>query len=890
MSGEKLTSNRSAGRAVLLYTAAFTAFFFLCIFIYNLIWGRNLFTYGDGLMQQYPYFLYSGKWMRKLAGNIFVRHTFEIPMWDMTLVGFDPILTFGQMILDPVNWLSAFIPVKYGEAAFDFAIALKFYLSGLSFLYFCRYRKKEGTGTILGSMIYVFSGITFIGLFQANFLNLFYLFPLLMAGVLKLWEEKKFVHYTVVLALCTLYDFYFTFMMGIIVIIYCIIRFIFREKGDLKSLLPLVGRFILFSVIGIGIGIGPSVPSMVNMAQMDRLSLTRPFELIYIRDRSKAVIGGLFSFAYLRFESHIGISACVIPAVWCLFREKKKDTDLKILLAVYYLSFFLPVVGSLFNGGNYASHRYIFGFVFLLAYIFVLKFPDILKTAAGSWRAMLVICIVYIVPCVLADELYGFTSAISAVISVYVMWTISCSKKLTEEKKMKLMMIPVLISCMLIGVTYALIRTESLSVEFGKANYYLYDSEGKDILRALPDSSQKRSDRLMNSDISYTSNSSMLTGVMGFDFYHSYYAPGIKQYMDDMGLISDSVAFSYRNLHGRGLLEIQNGMSYLLIPDGYYIKTPAGYSADPSLGSSEGYRIYTPDAPVSIAYFYDEKMSYDTFSKLDPAYREELMMTHVVTGAEDDGEAVFLTDQIPYEITETAGLTVKDGVLKVDESKAYMTLSFDPVTDSEILLDIKGFDMDTTKDHDTRWAYISVGLSGEDGLKMKDGFNSTTANVGVYNPKEHLVFNFNPCEEPVTSVKIIFDQKGEYSLEDIKLFVRSSSDIEKLISGFEEHADTDDADITFEGNSIHIETQREKDGILYIAVPYSEGWSAKVDGRDAVILKANDAFMAIGLEGGHHEIEMRYVTPYLATGMLITLVSAAALAVCAVVFKKRYNS
>ena len=55
--------------------------------------------------------------------------------------------------------------------------------------------------------------------------------------------------------------------------------------------------------------------------------------------------------------------------------------------------------------------------------------------------------------------------------------------------------------------------------------------------------------------------------------------------------------------------------------------------------------------------------------------------------------------------------------------------------------------------------------------------------------------------------------------------------------------------------------------ILCLSIPYSKGWTAKVDGQKTRLLKGNYAFIALPLEAGHHDIVFTYFTPGLKVGL-----------------------
>jgi uncharacterized membrane protein YfhO len=46
--------------------------------------------------------------------------------------------------------------------------------------------------------------------------------------------------------------------------------------------------------------------------------------------------------------------------------------------------------------------------------------------------------------------------------------------------------------------------------------------------------------------------------------------------------------------------------------------------------------------------------------------------------------------------------------------------------------------------------------------------------------------------------------------------------------------------------------------VLVVLDPWFPGWSARVDGKPAPLLRADYAFMAIPVDAGRHEVTFRY--------------------------------
>ena len=85
-----------------------------------------------------------------------------------------------------------------------------------------------------------------------------------------------------------------------------------------------------------------------------------------------------------------------------------------------------------------------------------------------------------------------------------------------------------------------------------------------------------------------------------------------------------------------------------------------------------------------------------------------------------------------------------------------------------------------------------------------------------------------------------------------------------------------------------------KDTLLFFSVPYSDGFSATVNGESVAVEKVNYGFMAVKVPKGSSEIVFTYETPGFKTGCVISLCAAAAFAayiavLAAVKLKSRKN-
>jgi uncharacterized membrane protein YfhO len=81
-----------------------------------------------------------------------------------------------------------------------------------------------------------------------------------------------------------------------------------------------------------------------------------------------------------------------------------------------------------------------------------------------------------------------------------------------------------------------------------------------------------------------------------------------------------------------------------------------------------------------------------------------------------------------------------------------------------------------------------------------------------------------------------------------------------------------------EPERVVLRVEARRPGLLLLSDTYAAGWSCRVDGAPAHILRANYLFRAVEVPAGRHEVELRYRPRGLVVGMGFTAVGLLALA------------
>lgn len=90
---------------------------------------------------------------------------------------------------------------------------------------------------------------------------------------------------------------------------------------------------------------------------------------------------------------------------------------------------------------------------------------------------------------------------------------------------------------------------------------------------------------------------------------------------------------------------------------------------------------------------------------------------------------------------------------------------------------------------------------------------------------------------------------------------------------------------TYDSYGFKSEISLEKSQLVFFSVPYSDGWTAEVNGKAADVEKVSYGLMAVKADAGDNVITFKYRTPGLATGFVITFAGAAGLIVYLIICK-----
>lgn len=843
------------------YTAAFVILGFL-VFGNHFFQDKSFVRYSDGLNQYLYSLCYYGEYLREIIRNIFIEHTFEIPMWDMSIgLGSDILTTLHYYVIgDPLNLLSAFVNGEYMIYLFCGLIIVRMFLAGLSFSYFCFFHGNNEEATLFGTLIYCFSGwCLLMGMKYASFLNVMIYFPLLLVGIDKIYRKKSPVLFVVMTGISAISNFYFFYMLCIFMFIYAVSRYFhYQKKPCFKSILKWLVLFIVY------FGIGILISSFILIPNISVLLSGKRMEVDF-------VVPVLFSISYylsipLSFTvfwnfGGEGFTPFVIPALVILFR-KKSEKSLKIGFLLLLVFMCIPFWGHAMNGFSYVSNRWFWAMTLFMCYIIVKFYPEFFHLSQKECICVGIVGMGYVFLWLVVLSKWYESLFLFLVCLLFVIILSNCKK----EKK----------SCIRMLSLYAAIF---LCIAVNSRNIYLDETTSEGIVNNVslvksdslysdaPSASIKekfevrqdfRYDQFFpNSLISI--NTPMLNHVNGMQFYFSLADGAIEDFFDEL-YINAPCDFQYAGFDSRTILNAISAVKYGLAEKDGTQPIPWGYDKS-ELSLDKQYVIFEQNKYLPFGFTYSSYVPESVWREKDVVQKQAVFLESVVLKDSkfEIIEPMYKDIKMNYTISNCDGITVlENGNLQTTKDSS-MTLSFEGLENSENYIVFENLNFvgeDTSSD---------IRLCGKGYEKTIRFF---TNQYDQYSGKHNFLCNMGYSEEPVNEIKIIFDKEGVYSFDNISVVCQPTGDFATSIDRLKEEPLED---VSIDTNKITGNITLETSKILFFSVPYSKGWTLLVDGVEQELKQANIMFMATELEKGHHTIELLYQTPYLKLGFCFSI-------------------
>lgn len=898
----------------LLYTLVFLAVA-LALYLKFFANGKSLVWSHDGVPQHLNSLAYYGKYLRKVLHTLFIEHKLSLPLWDMHIgYGSDILTTLHYYVIgDPLTLLSVFVPASKTEALYAFLIFLRIYLAGIAFSRYSFYHKNSKQAAFMGTMIYIFAGWTiYAAMKHPYFSNPMIYLPLILLGIDKIYKKQKPYVFIWSVSLAGLSNFYFFYMLGIFMVLYAIFRYfdLFADRS-IKNIGKWLGVFAVYSVIAVLIAAVILLPVILPVFGTDRFKAENYVPLFYDRIYYEKYLGCLIGENMIQWGV-AGYTAVSLAGVFVLFSKKKKYTALKagfVLLNVFLL---LPYAGHVLNGLSYVSNRWIWAYGMLIAYIFVKIYPELFALTLTEKRKVFVMLLIYCILALLPEAARTQRNLMAMVLlSLSTFTVLSFGNIFTRERNLTVMVAGFLIAGILFNMHYQYSYEKDYLSEFtdsGEALEKLETGVDRAVL-STDDPSVYRYDQM---DTNSSENSSMQMGTNSTAYYFSVASSSIANFFDEMYL-NTPWEQHYNNLDGRTILDRLASVKYFVVKKGKESDLPYGYSRLSGEAEKNGktYLAYADEDALPLGYTYDSWISREDYDKMTVTEKQQALLQGVVLDDSSlpETETHFNDREVSYYTSEGKGCRLKNGKVVVTQENAQLKLVFKGEENAETYLITEGLDYEglspremisdkkwskmTTYEQNklleenSNWRYwkesqkASIQIGGR---FLKKTIQIFTDKYNAYSGKHNFLCNTGYSEKGRHTITLTFENTGVYSFDSLKIYCQPMTEIDSQTSKLGEEVLTD---VKIGNNEINGKISLSDTKALVLSIPYSEGWTAYVDGEETELKEANTMYMALELPKGDHEIHLVYWTPYLRTGLCLTCIGVLCYIVLVLINRKK---
>lgn len=715
--------------------------------------------------------------------------------------------------------------------------------------------------------------------------------PLVCLGLRRYDQEKKPCLYIVSFGLMIMNSFYFGYMSCIFIGTFILVMNVnIRDmRGTVRRLL----EKLVLTILGFGVGAVGFLPSLYAFAHADRHGVD--VESGFLPQFSQLV--EKISLSFTHWQS---ISVCVLAIVGYILVRSQKDAGdeggrkRSYLALFWFLLYLSPIASSAMNGFSYETDRWYYIFVFSLAYAVPVWLRRILafgrlRRKNGTLRVRnllsILITVLFVAGVIFTNASLGkyetnVWERVCGGCGVLTLLFLAAAETgfFRRWKRAASFVLTVIVAFNAVAFNAAYVEywsgqkilvskqvpaEETLMLDGAFDPSFLYEAD---------DSFYRISNKAVEATSNRQENVSNYTGTRGLSAYNSLISETLQTwYRDTHNVYLRYITPSYYNgFDSRLFLENAWGVKYVVHSDG----KPYGYTEelDP-----DGNTYYVNQNAVGIDLWYDTWIDEQEFQTLNVAERDAaLLQTAVLTeNAEENWGAPAVLDGTVTEVS-------------LDWEHAVYT----NCTLSGQTLNVPRLD-ETDTIESAECGVITIPIRGEvsgEGEYLLTLNVTATADKGLYSPcsfkltaNDHTVYKYDASYNwayPMDSYTFRLDKSiefvelsltpGEYEINNAALYFSSYDSLADWTSDRNRYNLTD---LTTEKNTVRGSIANSEAGLLALNIPYSEGWSCKMDGKNHTILPVNGTFTGIQLPAGEHVVELTYFPPMLKAGMAVSVIS-----------------
>ncbi len=813
--------------------------------------GDRQFLVTDAWHQYYPFFQLL---FEKLKNGGSLLYSWR------TGIGTNFLSLIAYYAASPLNLLSVFMTQDNLREGMTVILMLKFSFAAFFMAKCLKYvfRVNDVSLTMFGVM-YALCSYMMGYYWNTIWIDTVALLPLVMMGLTMLVREGKYRVYVISLALALFTNYYIAYFICIYTVLafFCLCLY---ENLDFKKLLKRFGMITGSSLLGAGISAWILLPTVFALQLTYSANNKFPTSIKFY-EKWRDIVANMMAYTAPTAKTglpnlYCGLLPLLLIGAFLIakkirIREKITAVLLLVFLVVSCNMNYLNFIWHGFHFTNMLPYRFSFLFSFTLLVMAYRAYQVLLEEELSFWQwgAMIVtggiFCAVSYSSGVQEDDGHKFVTSCIWLGAVYLV--VIAFRKFAPKN-----VIQTVLACVVaFEMSGQAIRGVDTVGSSDRKSYPVNYAEIQQLLEQQDDS-----DLFHRTELSswYTLNDPSL-----------YYYNGMSQFSS---MANEDISIFVRKI---GLLGAEGSNRYFycttsplgnLLLDIRYIMAKDGYSADTvsmsRVAEADRCAMFENKYILGLGFMMPELMADYELPEQDNAFETQNELFRKITGVDED-----LFTQIDITHVGHKGFDVT--------RKAYGAYNYTKQADA-------GSDSFLKYNYTTiqkGMAYAFVKVKNADQLEVRENNGDL---IHKYNISRQPYITPIGYFDENTLINLTCTMKDEAKTGDVNIYFYQMNE-EVLKKGYEAIQNGGLTLTSFKDTRVSGTVNAQKDGVLYLSVPYEDGWSVKVDGQPAELLTMFGAMSGVKLTSGTHEITLTYSPKGFVPGLMVSIMSVAVLVV-----------
>ncbi len=796
--------------------------------------GDNSFVIIDGLHQYMPFFsvLYD-----KLRGGENLFYTFRIGL------GVNFLSLFSYYLSSPLNVFILLFKKSQLNMAVSLLIVLKISLSGLTAgVYFSHKTRQPDLSVVAAACIYALNSYMVGYSWNVMWLDAILIFPIIMMGIDRLIEKRDGRLYCIALFYALFCNYYIAFM----ICIFCVIWYLLYPFRNYEQFFLRGCVFTAYSFLAAGMAAVILLPAYLGIRQTasgNEMTLPHHGWQTGFADLLTRQFDMSAPISHDNFDGNINLyfgAAAVFTIFLYIFNKEIRwiqKLKMILLLAFLYVSFNEDILNFIWHGfhnqyGIPNRFSFLFGFVITGMFVEVLEHRECIR----NWHTVLstaaCVGLLYVSRSFAKEPLEDVMYGVAGIMFVFYGTILLL---MTIDRNRKLWYVRILSLAAVIEICASAVAGFDSIGQIHVSKFFSGTEDMEQAAAQMEDGSFFRSE-LADSKIVDESTWYPLRGV---SLFGSTAMDHTVKIMDNLGFYTGCNEYLYKG--ATPLTNMMLDVRYLYFHPEDTLRTEFEYRK--SFGNFSLYE--NPVKGLSVGYVIDDDIEQWYY---DSAYPFRVLNDFSYQGYSYDN--IFQTLDIPEPVTR--GCRVE----KTNDGEYHFF--YNETNDDNIVFTLP------MKEKVKHLYLFYDGTQVDNAQIAVDG-----ENVIAGDKDSTMLYAGEVGKDSVVTVR--FRLKGETEDGYIRL---SAASFDK--DQFTRLADTmtSQAFQVSKWSCNHLEG-RVSSGerqILFFSIPYDEGWKILADNKMVRPGRIGNAFLAVPLEKGVHEVSLTYVPPGFDAGWKISLI------------------